>query len=499
MDSKPKRILLIDPAEGRREVLARRLRAQGYAVEETGEAATGADLALSAPPAAVVADLWMPSVSGVQLCRLLRSEPATTDVPVILCGEREDPRNRFWADRAGADAYVIKGRTGDLVRALAKAVEKSAESESFFVQLSGGSVDIHDRIARHLDTALFELVIAAELRALASAGSFERLFDLFAQFMSQVARYRWVALATTHPERLAIHYHPTMRAVAEREARHALGLPATTPLVSVEDEDAAADESGPAPVTCAVLFAHSPVARFAVAPTIEGERDATLLSAIVARELGGAVKMAALVEESQRLAATDSLTGLMNRRAFAASMARELARCERHHYPLSLALLDIDHFKQINDSRGHPAGDRVIAKVGELLRTHVRLSDLAARWGGEEFVVAYTSTDFGGARIAAERLRQAIEGIEICSDAGDRIAVTVSMGLASLHSNEGLSSLVDRADKAMYVSKNAGRNRVSVCSEDTDVGTGAAVGPNAGATATSQLRSVAPPVLANAR
>jgi predicted signal transduction protein with EAL and GGDEF domain len=106
------------------------------------------------------------------------------------------------------------------------------------------------------------------------------------------------------------------------------------------------------------------------------------------------------------------------------------------------------------------------------LRTHVRLSDLAARWGGEEFVVAYTSTDFGGARIAAERLRQAIEGIEIYSDAGDRIAVTVSMGLASLHSNEELSSLVDRADKAMYVSKNAGRNRVSVCSEDTDVGTG---------------------------
>jgi two-component system cell cycle response regulator len=169
----------------------------------------------------------------------------------------------------------------------------------------------------------------------------------------------------------------------------------------------------------------------------------------------------------------------MNRRAFAASMARELSRCERHHYPLSLALLDIDHFKKINDSRGHPVGDRVIAQVGELLRTHLRLSDLAARWGGGEFVVAYTSTDFGGARIAAERLREAIERVELYSDAGDRIAVTVSMGLASLHSNEELSSLVDRADKAMYVSKNAGRNRVSVCSEDTAVGASPAV-PNAG-------------------
>jgi two-component system, cell cycle response regulator len=485
MDSKPKRILLIDPAEGRRQVLARRLRAQGYAVEEAGESATGADLALSAPPAAVVADLWMPSVSGVQLCRLLRSEPATADVPVILCGDRQDPRNRFWAERAGADSYVIKGRTGELVRALAKAVEKSAQSESFFVQLSGGSVDIHDRIARHLDTALFELVIAAELRALASAGSFERLFDLFAQFMSQVARYRWIALATTHPERLAIHYHPSARGAAEREARHVLGSKATTPLLCVEDEDASADPGGPPPATCAVLFDRSPVARFAVAPTVDGERDATLLSAIVGRELGGAVRMAALVEESQRLAATDSLTGLMNRRAFAASMAGELARCERHHYPLSLSLLDIDHFKQINDSRGHPVGDRVIAEVGELLRTHLRLSDLAARWGGEEFVVAYTSTDFVGARIAAERLRQTVEGLEIYGDAGDRISVTVSMGLASLHPNEALSSLVDRADRAMYVSKNAGRNRVTVCSEDVAVDANAAIGTNAGAAATN--------------
>jgi diguanylate cyclase (GGDEF)-like protein len=222
-----------------------------------------------------------------------------------------------------------------------------------------------------------------------------------------------------------------------------------------------------------------------VAPTVDGERDATLLSAIVGRELGGAVRMAALVEESQRLAATDSLTGLMNRRAFAASMAGELARCERHHYPLSLSLLDIDHFKQINDSRGHPVGDRVIAEVGELLRTHLRLSDLAARWGGEEFVVAYTSTDFVGARIAAERLRQTVEGLEIYGDAGDRISVTVSMGLASLHPNEALSSLVDRADRAMYVSKNAGRNRVTVCSEDVAVDANAAIGTNAGAAATN--------------
>src|SRR5688572_33279005 len=103
---------------------------------------TGAELALSAPPAAVIADFWMPGISGIQLCRLLRTEPATADVPVILRGDDDDPRNRFWAERAGAVGYVRKGRVGDLVRMLGKAVVKTDDSDGFFIQLGGGAIDI---------------------------------------------------------------------------------------------------------------------------------------------------------------------------------------------------------------------------------------------------------------------------------------------------------------------------------------------------------------------
>jgi two-component system cell cycle response regulator len=461
-----KRLLVIDPTDIRRELLARRLRAQGYVVEETSEPAKGADMALSEPPAAVVADLWMPSISGVQLCRLLRSEPATVDVPVILCGERDDPKNRFWSERAGAAAYVIKGRTGELMRALAKAIQASAKSDSFFVQLSGGSLDIRDRIAANLDAALFESVIAAELRALANAGSFDRLFDRLAQLMSQVTRYRWIALTTARPERLAIHHHPSTRAIAEGEARAVLGLGESAVLVSVEDEDAVGEEAGPEPLAASVLFADATVARFALGPSQESERDAASLVPVVARELGGAVKMASLVEESQLLAATDALTGLMNRRAFGSLMQGEISRCARHGYPLSFALLDIDHFKKINDVRGHAGGDRALAAIGGLFRTHLRRSDYAGRWGGEEFVVTYTSTDRAGARDAGERLRQAVEELVVNDEGGERIPITVSIGLATLRPGETLERLVDRADRAMYASKTAGRNRVSVCAEE---------------------------------
>src|SRR5882724_2379126 len=100
-NSRP-RVILIDCCDATREMLAPRLRAQGYQVDAVGDAASGAELSLSAPPSVVVADLWMPSISGVQICRLLRSEPATADVPVILRGEKDDPKSRFWAERAGA-------------------------------------------------------------------------------------------------------------------------------------------------------------------------------------------------------------------------------------------------------------------------------------------------------------------------------------------------------------------------------------------------------------
>jgi two-component system, cell cycle response regulator len=457
-----KRILLIDPTDAPRDILGRRLRAQGYLVDDTGDPAAGAHMALSAPPAAVIADLWMPGISGVQLCRLLGSEPATADVPVVLCAERDEPRSRFWADRAGATACVLKGRTGELVRALAKAVDRAPRDDGFFVQLSGGSIDIRDRLARHLDKALFDSVIAAELRSLASAASFERLFDLLAQLLSQITRYRWIALARGTPEKLALHHHPSLRGVAEIEAREALHSNPTSQVVIVEDEDAAADEGGQEPIVRTVLFAGAPVARFALCPCADDTEDIVLLVSVVARELGGAIKIATLVEDSQRLAATDALTGLMNRRAFSSAMMGELSRCERHGYPLALALLDVDHFKQVNDRHGHAAGDRVLLEMGKLLGLHLRASDLSARWGGEEFVVAFTSTGLDGARTGGERLRTALEEASIANDAGERIPVTASIGVAVWTPGEPLESLVGRADLAMYSAKSSGRNRVVV-------------------------------------
>jgi diguanylate cyclase (GGDEF)-like protein len=127
-------------------------------------------------------------------------------------------------------------------------------------------------------------------------------------------------------------------------------------------------------------------------------------------------------------------------------------------------LLDVDHFKSINDKHGHAGGDQVLAAVSALLRKQLRTSDLSARWGGEEFVIALTNTGRENAEILAERLRQAIQRLSVPH--GDvTISVSVSLGLAELRPEETLESLIDRADRAMYTAKVGGRNRLAVAEE----------------------------------
>jgi two-component system cell cycle response regulator len=455
------RIVLVDPEDEGREVLAERLRAQRFIVDTAPDGATGAELALSSPPSALIADLWMPGVSGVQLCRLLRAEPATSHVPLILRSEEDNPKSRFWSERAGAVALVSKGRMGELARVLRRVASAAQPQDEFFMELGGGPLHVRDRIAQHLDTALFESVIAAEIRALASACSFDGLFDSLSQLVAQLMGYHWLALSTSGPSRLAVHGHPREIGMAEDEARAALGVSTTAPAFLIQDKDAmvrGVDQSSPV-IVREIPFGGSNIARIAVATT-DASNDIEGLVSLIARELGGAIRLATLVEDSQRLATTDSLTGLMNRRAAADAMQRESVRCDRTNVPLSVLLLDVDHFKQVNDRQGHASGDAVLSALGELLPRQARPYDVTARWGGEEFVIALPAACGTDAWNVAERIRSAVETSTIRASNGDAMSVTVSIGVAQRFPGESLDSLVDRADRAMYAAKTSGRNRV---------------------------------------
>ncbi len=164
--------------------------------------------------------------------------------------------------------------------------------------------------------------------------------------------------------------------------------------------------------------------------------------------------------ELTRLATTDSLTGIANRRHFIERGRQELERATRYRLPLAVLLLDIDHFKQVNDNFGHPAGDKLLQLVAYACQSSARHIDLAGRLGGEEFALLMPETGAIAAHLAAERLRRAIAGIAP-AQSGVLLPVTASFGVASLNAHDtSLDTLLARADAALYRAKNGGRNRV---------------------------------------
>ncbi|MEQ9608648.1 MAG: diguanylate cyclase [Kiloniellaceae bacterium] len=162
----------------------------------------------------------------------------------------------------------------------------------------------------------------------------------------------------------------------------------------------------------------------------------------------------------RRLATTDPLTGAMNRRLFLDAGDRELRRARRYEAPLSIILLDVDFFKRINDGFGHAAGDKVLRRLVEEANATLREHDLVCRYGGEEFAVLFPETDEVAAEIAAERLRSAIEALEVVTEKGI-VRTTISIGGTQIDvHNDSLESALSRADTALYAAKAAGRNRV---------------------------------------
>jgi diguanylate cyclase (GGDEF)-like protein len=157
----------------------------------------------------------------------------------------------------------------------------------------------------------------------------------------------------------------------------------------------------------------------------------------------------------QQYALTDSLTNLPNRRAFQTACEREFAPGDGDGRPMSLIVLDIDCFKQINDKHGHDAGDRVLQQIAQVVRSVVQPSDFPVRWGGDEFAVLLPDSPLSQARAMAEKIRHAVESFPF--DVGP---VTVSLGTALLSSDRSVHSLFQRADRALYEAKRQGRNRI---------------------------------------
>ncbi|MBI3447751.1 MAG: diguanylate cyclase [Acidobacteria bacterium] len=179
--------------------------------------------------------------------------------------------------------------------------------------------------------------------------------------------------------------------------------------------------------------------------------------------IGVMVRIQRAEAEARRASLTDSLTGLYNRRFLHQRLEEEMARSRRHASPLACVMIDLDHFKAINDNHGHATGDAVLRDTATILRRHIRKSDIAVRYGGEEFMIVLFSNNLDGARLVAERIRADVEAHDFSQNATP-LRVTISVGI-STYPDETIASadeLMRRADTALYQAKEAGRNMVCV-------------------------------------
>lgn len=161
--------------------------------------------------------------------------------------------------------------------------------------------------------------------------------------------------------------------------------------------------------------------------------------------------------ELSQLSVTDNLTGTLNRLGALGRLQELASLAARHGYPFTIMMMDLDHFKNVNDQHGHAAGDEVLKGFTEIVRAHIRSSDLLCRWGGEEFLLVCPHLDQDNADRLAEKLRQAVEKASFLAD----IRLTTSIGIAEFKPGESVTRLIERADQALYSAKEAGRNRVA--------------------------------------
>ncbi len=460
------RILVVDDSPTGRAVAARVLAAAGFRVETAASGEEAFERCLAEVFDLVVSDLQMGAVSGSQLCRLLHSEPSTADMPVILLTSADDPRSRFWGRASGALAHVSKNDLNErLVHEARRVVGIAPRRQELNAGAEVPAAPV-ERLARLLDELLFESTLAAEIRQLVSSAAEPRRFCRgLLELVAEVAGcdYLAVRLMGSDGGVVAVHARGPWP-VEDHEGCRGLGcdVPAPADLQVLRGPSSA---TGPVTVSDVLrldLGTGGVVAGEIAAAASRGRiapGDRALLG-MVAVEAAVLTRTVTLLEETRRLATTDPLTGIANRRRILEVLDDEIERSRRYTGTLSVLVADVDRFKRINDRWGHTAGDTALVAVARCLDDQLRRVDRVGRWGGEEFLVVLPQTTESGAIQAAERLRACVAGIRLDELPATRL--TVSIGVATLLPEEDADRLVARADNAMYTAKHGGRNRVEV-------------------------------------
>jgi len=453
----PARVLVVDDLVPNVKLLSAKLQAEYFDVMTASSGAEALAKIAESPPDLVLLDVMMPGMDGFEVCRRLKSDPKTTHIPIVMITALSDSENRVRGLEAGADDFLTKpvndialfARARSLIRLKLTSdqwrlrertshqfamleedrpiMDEPADRARILLIEDGRS--IVERITTTLATDQDDLVIkATSADALASLDDGPG-YDLI-MISLLLAEEDGLRLCSQLRSRESTRQIPILLLADEQEMKRvAKGLE---------------------------LGANDYILR----PIDRNELLARVRSQI--RQKRYQDRLVANYTASLSMALTDALTGLFNRRYVMGHLERLVTRSGEQKKTFAVLMLDIDHFKLVNDTYGHSAGDMVLKEFAHRLSRHMRSFDMVARIGGEEFLVLLPDVDIGMVGTIANRLCAVIADEPIvCTPEGTRITVTTSVGVTLAGENlEPVDAVLKRADTALYRAKNAGRNRV---------------------------------------
>ncbi len=489
-ESTPRRILIADDSAVSRRLASTLLERAGYQTDLAEDGFQAIQAVHEYWPDLIVLDVMMPLINGYQVCRLLKSDPVTKNIPVIMLTARAQRTDRYWGLSTGADAYITKGHElDDLVKRVQEALEQAPPRPSSNRAAGPQPTTPFDILARAndlLDRQLYEATIMNEITQLASPiRDYRTTVRAAVQKFSRVLEFDAAGLLLEADDEIALHIVPFCRwsparlASLEAEMLRQAGIPEESAAQIRRYVDYAAMEEGAELLeesseqdadfayTHAVLIRRGEqgvggaVVLAGNHQLLVGPEDEVALHRLVA-QAAVVIDNARLYEQIRNMATLDGLTGAFNHSHFHELLDQELVRGQRYRRPFSLLMLDIDHFKRVNDTFGHQTGDKALQAVVARCKEELRETDLLGRYGGEEFVILLPETGLTRAKTVAERLRESIAEITLTVE-GDTLNMTMSIGVTAWPDcgKDDVGSIINKADTALYRAKHEGRNRVA--------------------------------------